>query len=44
VDPIGYLTAENSLETLKWTIEVKLKLSDEELIEVYSFEWVNKLA
>ncbi|MEB9379458.1 DUF4046 domain-containing protein [Bacillus cereus] len=43
VAPVGYWTAENSLEALKWTIEVKLKLSDEELMEVYSFEWVKQI-
>ncbi|MEC3214631.1 hypothetical protein P9Z88_30280, partial [Bacillus cereus] len=41
--PNGYWTRENAIEALKWTIEEKLKLSDEELIEVYSFEWVKKM-
>ncbi|MBJ8078489.1 hypothetical protein JDS92_24470 [Bacillus cereus group sp. N12] len=41
--PNGYWTRENAIEALKWTIEVKLKLSDEELIEVYSFEWVKQM-
>lgn len=39
----GYWTRENAIEALKWTIEVKLKLSDEELIDVYSFEWVKQM-
>ncbi|HHP1116800.1 TPA: DUF4046 domain-containing protein [Bacillus thuringiensis] len=41
--PNGYWTRENAIEALKWTIEVKLKLSNEELMEVYSFEWVKQI-
>lgn len=43
VAPNGYWTAENSLEALKWTIEVNEQLSDEKLIEVYSYEWVKQM-
>jgi len=41
--PNGYWTRENALEALKWTIEVKLKLSDEELKKVYSYEWIKQV-
>ncbi|PFE15280.1 hypothetical protein CN307_12955 [Bacillus cereus] len=41
--PNGYWTRENALEALKWTIEVKLKLSDEELKKVYSYEWIKQM-
>lgn len=42
VAPNGYWTAENSLEALKWTIEVKEQLTDEQVKQVYEIRWLRK--
>ncbi|MGN7198225.1 hypothetical protein ACTHS9_30120, partial [Bacillus mycoides] len=36
----GFWTKEKALEALKWTIEEKEKLTNEELIRVYSRRWI----
>ncbi|MBJ8055855.1 hypothetical protein JDS87_29220, partial [Bacillus cereus] len=38
--PRGFWTKEKALEALKWTIEEKEKLTNEELIRVYSRRWI----
>lgn len=38
--PLNYWTEENSLEALKWTIEEKENLTREELLKVYSWDWL----
>ncbi|MGQ7871497.1 DUF4046 domain-containing protein [Bacillus sp. 1A] len=39
--PKNYWTKETALEALKWTIEEKEKLTDNELLEVYSCHWLS---
>ncbi|EEM80251.1 DUF4046 domain-containing protein [Bacillus thuringiensis] len=39
--PKNYWTKETALEALKWTIEEKEKLTDNELLEVYSCYWLS---
>ncbi|WP_368495866.1 DUF4046 domain-containing protein [Bacillus cereus] len=40
VAPNRYWAAENSLEALKWTIEVKEQLSDEGVLTIYDKSWL----
>ncbi|OTZ79392.1 hypothetical protein BK768_07350 [Bacillus thuringiensis serovar tohokuensis] len=40
VTPNGFWTEEKALEALKWTIEEKEQLSDEELKRIYSARWI----
>ena len=40
VTPNGFWTEEKALEALKWTIEEKEQLSDEELKRIYSGRWI----
>ncbi|MED3686153.1 hypothetical protein P4530_24630 [Bacillus thuringiensis] len=39
--PINYWTKAKALEALKWTIEEKEKLKDNELLEVYGIRWLS---
>ncbi len=39
--PRNYWTKEKALEALKWTIEKKEKLKDNELLEVYCRQWLS---
>lgn len=38
----GFWTKERGLEALRWTIEEKEQLSDEQLLRVYDIEWMKK--
>ncbi|MEC0033308.1 hypothetical protein P4L29_02470 [Bacillus cereus] len=40
--PMNFWTKKNSLEALKWTIEIKEKLSDVDIKKLYSIDWLNK--
>ncbi|PEN08585.1 hypothetical protein CN640_13170 [Bacillus pseudomycoides] len=40
--PINFWTREKSLEVLRWTIEEKEQLTIEQLLQVYSREWLTK--
>ncbi|MFD0769517.1 hypothetical protein ACFQZ1_11855 [Bacillus sp. CGMCC 1.60114] len=40
--PSNFWTKEQGLEVLRWTIEEKEKLSDEEIKKVYNLAWVRK--
>ncbi|MES5896791.1 hypothetical protein [Bacillus cereus group sp. RP43] len=40
--PNKFWTIEKSLDALKWTIEVKEKLTDNQILEVYNLTWIRK--
>ncbi|MEC2351840.1 DUF4046 domain-containing protein, partial [Bacillus toyonensis] len=40
--PLNFWTKEKGLEALKWTIETKEKLTDEQLFEVYTINWLKQ--
>ncbi|HDR7951278.1 TPA: hypothetical protein QCY38_005064 [Bacillus toyonensis] len=40
--PMNFWTKENSLEALKWTIEVKEKLSETDIKNSYGIDWLNQ--
>ncbi|MED0855708.1 hypothetical protein [Bacillus pseudomycoides] len=42
VTPKGFWTKEKALEALRWTIEEKEKLTDQELMKVYSCKWLKE--
>ncbi|MEK4620463.1 hypothetical protein NYE71_31175 [Bacillus sp. FSL K6-0273] len=40
--PLNFWTKEKGLEALKWTIEIKEKLTDEQLLQVYGTKWLTQ--
>ena len=42
VTPYNYWTKKRALEALRWTIEIKEKLTDEELLKIYTCKWIIK--
>lgn len=38
--PMNFWTRKNRLEALKWTIEIKEKLTHEELLKIYTCKWI----
>ncbi len=42
VTPSGFWTKEKAIEALRWTIEEKENLTDEQLLRIYTSRWIKK--
>ncbi|MGQ4288995.1 hypothetical protein ACS4JF_31495, partial [Bacillus thuringiensis] len=42
VSPYNFWTEKNALEALRWTIEEKVKLTEETLLQIYTGKWIKQ--